>query len=181
VNIEDITDSLVTIQSYQAAYMELEIEGSRCRIDFIDKQEFKLAKHVSGVVKIVEDHPLLIDYNQASSTAYINSKAANPQQLAMQIKKAIENITLNWRSWEDYITNKRLHYSFVNFLRNLAEGNGLLINGPDIIVKAVVAVCDTNGIETKTFESNITPASYKLLIIDEYYVIAKDFNLGTNW
>ncbi|MEO8404603.1 MAG: hypothetical protein ABI480_08415 [Chitinophagaceae bacterium] len=180
MNIEDITDRIATIQSYQTTDVELEIEGSIYQIDFIDKQEFKLAKHVRGLVKIFNDHPLLIDYNQPSSTAYINSKAADPKQLAIEIKKAIEIITLNWRSWEDYITNKNLHYSFADFLQNLTEGNGLLINGPDVIVKAVIAVCEANDIKTTTFENDISAASYKLLIIDDYYVIAKEFNLETS-
>ncbi|MES1181429.1 MAG: hypothetical protein ABUL44_01410 [Flavobacterium sp.] len=177
MDILELIDKPAKVLMYQATYLRVLIDNLIFQIDFIDKCEFKLRKETVGQIRLFETHPLLIDYNERFVTTYINSKTATPEQVALEIKEAITSITLSWRSWTDYVTDKKINFTIENFLRNLACGTGRLLVAPPSITKAVVSVCDTHNIATKTFDNDPKPALYKLMTIANNYVIAKEFRL----
>lgn len=175
MEIQDLIDKLVEIESYQANYVIFNVDQQRIRIDFNHKREFRLKVKTKGQLQYFANHPLLMDYNESFTTTYINSKAENVDLVSNQIKAAIEEATLGWRNWTDYVTDKRINYTLTNFKQNLRNGSGKLLEAPLTIARQVVAVCSQHQIETKLFETPSKTGLYKLILIERSYVIAENF------
>jgi hypothetical protein len=179
MDISEITNQIGEIENYQATFMTIKAGGQSIRIDFNDKRQFKLSKGTAGQIKYFEVHPLLLDYNEKFATIYINSKANDVEKVTNDIKDAIDSVTLGFRNWVTYVTDKRINFTLDTFLDNLKEGRGKLLEAPMSITNEVEAVCAKYGIATKYFEVNIEPFSYKLITIDINYVIAKEFKISS--
>ena len=179
MDIKEIINQVGEIENYQATFMTLKVGGQSIRIDFNDKREFNLSKGSLGQIKYFEVHPLLLDYNEKFATTYINSKAADVEKITNDIKDAVDSVTLGFRNWLTYVTDKQINFTFNIFSDNLKEGRGKLIEAPKSITKEVEVVCAKHGIATKSFEVNIEPFSYKLITIDSNYVIAKEFKISS--
>ena len=173
--LDDIQNKTVQVDNYQATFLTLKIDEQLFRFDFIGKKEFSLKKGVVGQFYYFEKHPLLIDYNETIVTTYINSKPDHFDRFIDELKNAIEEITEGWRRWTNYLTDKNINFTFDKFLGNVKDGSGKLSEAPFTVNQKIVAVCDKHGVLTKSFESVLKPNNYKLILVGDNYVIAKDF------
>jgi hypothetical protein len=178
MDITEIANQICEIDHYQATFISIKAGEQKIRIDLKDKQEFKLSEGSNGQLKYFEAHPLLLDYNEKFAITFINSKAVDIEKIISDIKEAIDSITLGFRNWKTYITNKPCNFTFDTFVGNLKEGHGKLLEAPMSITKKVEAVCTKHGISTIHFEANREVFSYKLITIEEDYVIAKEFKIS---
>lgn len=170
---------MVKVEDYQTTFVIFEIEGYRLRFNVYDKQEFKLKKGTTGEFIYFEKHPLLLDYNESFTTTYINSKPDDIIKLSADIQEGINNITLGWRNWMDYITDRQSNFTIDTFERNLSEGIGKLLEAPESITKKVIEICDNHNVLTKTFIGRLKDAKYKLIMVGNNYIIAEKFVLLT--
>ena len=175
MKIQDLTDKIIQVENFQATYIVFKVDGITIRFDFVDKKEFRLKKNTIGKMQYFETHPLLTNYNEKYSITYINSKPKDFQRLSDDIQSAINNITLGWRNWTDYVTDKSINFTLDTFKENLKKGAGILSKAPVSITERVINICDDHNVLTKTFTDNVGVESYKLITIDADFVIAKEF------
>jgi hypothetical protein len=175
VNIQDLINLKVKVDSYQTTFVTLKIDEKDIRIDFIDKREFSLEKGTTGPLKYFEAHPLLIDYNENIVTTYLNSKTDNEESFVADIQRAIDERTLGWRNWMSYVKDKNINVTIETFLQNIKKGSGKLLEAPFSITEKVIEVCEKHRVLTKTFGNELKADNYKLIMISDSYVIAKEF------
>lgn len=175
VNIIDIQNKTVQIENYQATFLTLKIDNQLLRFDLIDKKEFNLKKGTLGQISIYEVHPLLIDYNENIVTTYINSKPDNFDNFISDFENAINEITKGWRNWTNYVNDRNINFTIDAFLNNVKTGSGKLMEAPYSITQKAIKVCDKHNVKTKTFGNELQQESFKLIIIADNYVIAREF------
>ncbi|MES2731475.1 MAG: hypothetical protein V4714_06990 [Bacteroidota bacterium] len=173
--IEDLIQQVITIEKIQTTYLVIHHGLQTVRIDLDDKREFALKVNTVGLVECIDNHPLLLNHNEAWITIYLNSKPENSPVLFQEIKAAIEAITGGWRNWTDYVTDPGINFTLDTFKGNLENGSGKLLEAPETIAQRVVAVCDKHQVATKCFDSSKKPIAYRLLLVGQAYVIAKKF------
>jgi hypothetical protein len=177
VEIKELISKKVKIEDYQSTFVVLKVDEQFFRFDFLNKMEFRLKKGTIGELKYFENHPLLIDYNENFIETFINSKPENTIFFIDEIKSAIDEKTLGWRNWRDYFVEKGF-FSFENFEKNINDGSGKLLNAPFFITQNVIKVCEKYNVKTISFGSQLKTENYKLILIDNDYIIAKDFKLN---
>lgn len=165
------------IENYQATFLNLKIDNELFRFDFIDKKEFYLKQGTIGQFNIYDTHPLLIDYNEEIITTYINSKPNNIDDFVSDFENAIKEVTKGWRSWTNYVEDKRINFTLDTFLNNIKKGTGKLLEAPFSITQKVIEVCDKHEVATKSFGSELKPDNLKLITIANNYVISREFKL----
>ena len=176
----DLAGKRVRIEICQTTFAILNVDERNVRIDYDDKEEFRLKKHESGVVHFYDEHPLLINYNEQSAETYINSRPDNVHELISEIKSCIDSITLGWRDWTTFFTDKMIHFSLEHFTHNIENGYGKLLDAPRSITERVVEACNNHKAETKVFFHKEPSYQCKLMMIENNYVIAKDFKLSNS-
>ena len=174
MNIEELEGKEVTILNTQSTFVNIQTGTTILKVNFKGKVEFHLIKNTSGTLLLSHKSPLLIDHNEPWIEVFINSRPSDPDLLLSNIKSTIDAKTEGKRNWQNYVT-KDSNFRFENFLRNIKEGNGLLLYAPVSIAKEVELVCKSHGVLTKSFNYSEETDSKKLLSIGINYVIAKDF------
>jgi len=176
--IEELTNKNVRILETQTTFLTLECENNIFRIDFENKTEFYLKKETFGKLKIESENPLLINYQENFVITYINSGYENPTKMLNDLKLIIDEETKNTRNWKSYFENSAINLTLKNIENNIKNGRGKLCEAPISISKKIVEYCNNLNIKTKTFdEKNFSIKPYKILIIQDNYVIAMNFKL----
>jgi len=178
VNIFDLQNEPVLIENYQSTFLILKHEHKIYRFDLIDKKEFSLKKGTSGQLSYFHEHPLLIDHNENVIMTYINSKPIFLESFVEDIKSAIDKICHGWRDWTNYVTDKRINFSYETFIENVNSGSGRLLEAPYSITQDVIDVCKKHNVATKTFNNELQKYDYKLVTIGNNFVIAKEFRFS---
>jgi hypothetical protein len=177
VKIENLANRNVKIEGYQSTFIVLNVEGEMLRFDFKKKVEFRLNIGTVGKLQYFQNHPLLIDYNENFVETFINSKPESPEKFIEEIKLAIDEKTLGWRSWKNYIVDGSL-FKLENFIKNVNDGNGRLLKAPFLISQSVIKVCEKHKVKTNSFGSNLKTEKYKLITIENDFIIAQEFKLN---
>lgn len=180
MNIADIENKTVQVDNYQSTFLTLNINDQLFCFDLIDKKEFNLTKGTLGKISIYESHPLLIDYNENFVTTYINSKPGDFDNFVAEFENTINNITKGWRNWERYVTNRNINVTLDTFLNNVKRGTGKLMEAPFSITQEIIKICDKHNVATKTIGNEFKKNQFKLLLIADNYVIAKEFRQRTD-
>lgn len=175
MNIEGIQNRIVQVENYQATFLILELNDQLFRFDFIDKKEFNLKKGTRGPLRIYQTHPLLIDHNENIVTTYINSKPDNFISFIRDFENAINEITEGWRKWTNYVQDRNINFTVNIFLNNVKKGTGKLLEAPFSITQKVIEICNQYNVSVKTFGSELKLDNFKLILIDDNYVIAREF------
>ena len=180
MNITEIQNKTVQVDIYQATFLTLKIDDQLFRFDLIDKKEFNLKKGTRGQLIIYESHPLLIDHNENIVTTFINSKPVNFDKFVADFENAINEITEGWRNWTNYVQDRNINFTIDTFLNNVKNGTGKLLKAPFSITQKAIKVCDNHNVATKTFGNELKQDNFKLILIADNYVIAKDFRQHNN-
>lgn len=176
MNIRDLQNKIAVIQKYQSTFMVLNVEDKLLRFDCIQKQEFKITTGDGGTLLFLDQHPLLLDYNEGFKKTYINSRPDSIDLFLEEFKIAIEELLDGWRNWTRYVTNSSIRFSVDNFVNNVKNGTGQLSYAPCSINERILAVCRKYNVDTVSFGEDLKKEKYNLLTIgDNNYVIAKEF------
>jgi hypothetical protein len=167
----------------QTTYMHLEVEDGLFKVSFKDKADFQLKRGAHGTLAHYTSHPLLLNYNEARTTLYINSRPENPQALLEDIETAIDAVFSGWSDWRSVLFGNRKADAVALVRQNIAHGRGILLDyAPASIIRAVTAACEKHGVATRFFGSqNWSPSpreTFSILFVGSYYVIARDFQVS---
>ncbi len=158
-------------------FLTLKIDEKLYKINFIDKQEFKLKKGNWGHFQMYEKHPLLLNFNENILITYLNSKPADSQSFVKDLENTINAATGGYRSWKIYFEDILTNFKEETFQANVKSGFGKLFEAPFSITQKALEVCTKHSIKTITFGGDLKQENYKLICIDNNYVIAKEFEL----
>ena len=177
--IDNLINEEVKIISLQTTFLNIEFKNEFYRIDFDEKVEFHLKNGKSGILKIEEEHPLLIDYQENFVTTYINSPYKDIESFFNKLEKIIDIETRGMRDWKSYFEDKGINLTIDIIKRNVEKGYGKLCEAPLSITNKIVDFCNELNINTKTFyNQNLQTEQYKILWIGDYFVIAKGFKIN---
>lgn len=168
------TSSSGTISKKQSTFLEIEIQGIDYRINYIGKVEFSLESDAFESILIEESHPLLLNYSSSWSSIYIHK---NPKEQNQEIEAKVTELVF------EHFSGWRAPQSFLNEtmgFRMLKESMGLFFHAPIGLSKKVDSLLCDYGIGTSTIESKDKNKDLKVLLLDQSYVIAKDFKITSN-
>ncbi len=146
--------------------------GEIYRIDFKGKREFSLQPDEFVGIEVLDQHPLLEEYENTATSIYVSSHAADPDELTMLLDQSLRIHYDNYRGLRDY-GNRGYSISLL-----LSEGSGLLYEGPPCGGEIVEKILQDHGIQF-TVPSRGTPngEKYRVLFLGRYFVVAKSFRI----
>ncbi|MBZ0206907.1 MAG: hypothetical protein K8H89_11325 [Flavobacteriales bacterium] len=141
-------------------------DGRSWRVHFNGKAEMNFLSAAYGSLSINDQHVLLNHHNQPCSSLYFKGKSNNPEELLAALRSKVAELTDGWRRLEEYMEPT---------LR-LADGYGLLMEGPNSLVLALREVLTSFGVTSTTLESRTgAKPLLRLLLLDHNYVVAEGF------
>lgn len=120
-----------------------------------------------GGLRVLESHPLLLEYTSDHADLYVSSVADSPEEIMDQLHRIHESVFKGWRK-NAYI-HARMEY--------LKSGNGLLARGPVELIEAL-----ENQLSGKiranrggtTVRSRKSERDMMVMLADERYLICED-------
>jgi hypothetical protein len=154
----------------QATFRDLRHDGRLERIHFLGKEEFAFVEPSALSFSIVEQHPLLIDYEFAWETIYIAGPADAPDHVLRTLTEAIEARADGWRSATSYLNP-------VGDERILRDGYGNVLAAPISIAEVSRDVLDAAGVPFTSLPGRPPRWPRQALIAGVNHVVAKSFRV----
>jgi hypothetical protein len=165
-----------TIERRQTTYWELCLSSPArgvARVHFVGKLEFCFSAPDFVGVSIVSDHALLADYSQPWMTLCVRSKSLHPDKTLEVLRQATAQWSGGWRSFERYAN---VQYGPERLLR---EGAGVLLSGPDTLVRSAERVLVADGLTSNVLPAGGQPRDVKALILGSSFVVSEHFDWET--
>jgi hypothetical protein len=168
----------------ETARYDASVEGLRPQHDYVIRvlgaREHRVSLGVFGKLAFVDDHPLLYHHNTPKVAVYFDGKAANVNELVLDISQAYVSTFGPWRHLVDMAEDINRALPMVDLLQS---GYGLLGTMPKPLaerLQKVLAHHDVNCSlsEDATFHTEDEHGRSriaKLLLIDQSYFVALDF------
>ena len=137
------------------------------RIHFDNKQEFNLDRKVVETVRIAERHPLLLDYSDEIVDVHLDGIVQDQDAFLEALYGASVEVFDGWRSHEHY-----LNIPLVTFFE---KPYGLLMTAPVSFANQVIKLGQIFGVRMFVRNSRKANGAFKVLLIDDLFVVAKEF------
>ena len=160
------------ISHRQTSYWDFSGPEETVRVHFLQKQEQSFVSPDCDSFRVVSEHPVLLDYQEAWTSVYLASAAIRPDAVLEDLAAAISSLVAPWRSSESYFND------LVDPLELLRDGSGLLIRAPQSIADRVTAVLDAAGVRYSSIPSQLSQAPMQALIAGVNFVVARQFNVA---
>lgn len=178
ITIEDLNNKNVGIKDFNSTYLTLEFGKELIRFDFTEKKEAFIKQKNNGVLRVYNKHPLLLNYNENNLEVYINSSPKNVESFIEDVENTINKFLKGWRSWKNYI-EESTGINYEVFTQNVKNGRGKFLKAPFSIVDEIEKVCEKHNVKIKSFGDKKIYEN-KLIMVNNQFVIAKDFKLNNN-
>ena len=156
----------------QTTFCDLALDdGGRFRVHFIDKREFHLKTERFSTVRLVDQHPLLVDYTDQWVKLSFRGVPTDPDRTVADIEAAVADASHGWRSARLYLN------TCIAPIHLLRSGAGVIWIGPDKYGEKVRALLEACGLSVQRFELSRTPKSCRVALFGGSYVVARDFRL----
>lgn len=161
----------------QTAKLDAAANGLRPRgqytIRAIGVEEHSLSLGVFGRFAFTDDHPLLYWENAPTVGVFFRGTPRNPYELLIDLQQAHASTFARWRHFPEY-------FNIAQPLTTLlVAGGGLLGEMPKPLAERVEKVLAHHQLESKLMEAerHAEKPRFKVLVIDQGYVIAQDFSV----
>lgn len=142
-------------------------------------REHRVSVGIFGSLTLVDDHPMLYQYNTPPVALFFKGKPADVNELLLDIEQAYASTFAQWRRFPQYINIAQPLTTL------LGSGGGLLGEMPKPLAERLAKVLAHHQLETKLVEGEAHETTdehgrsrfYKALLIDESYMIALDFSV----
>lgn len=169
----------------ETARYDASVEGLRPQHDYVIRvlgaREHRASLGVFGKLAFAEeDHPLLYHHNTPKVAVYFDGRAANVNELVLDISQAYVSTFGPWRHLVDMAEDINRAMPMVDLLQS---GYGLLGTMPKPLAERMEKILAHHGVgctlsEDATFyteDDHGRSRMAKLLLIDQSYFIALDF------
>lgn len=160
-----------SITQRQTTYWDLSEGPSVTRIHFDGKEEFHFVGTTVQSYTVVQDHPVLIDYQFAWQSVFLSSACTEPQEVLDRLKEEITAALQDWHGASRYLN------SSVDALELLRGGYGLLLSAPVPISSKVCDVLTEVGLRFTLLPAKGPRWPREALVADGNFVVAHSFRI----
>jgi hypothetical protein len=156
----------------QATFCDLDLDDGRClRVHFIDKLESRLKAERFFTVRLVDQHPLLVEYTDQWVELSFKGVPTDPDRIVAGIEDAVADASHGWRSAHLYLNTS------IAPVHLLQTDGGIIWVGPDVHALNVQPVLEAGGLSVQRFNLGRRPKSCKVALFGQSYVVARDFRV----
>jgi hypothetical protein len=149
--------------------------------DFIEEQwtitALKVRKatidfELGSYLDIKDDHPVLWEYTDKSAELYISSGAENPEKVFHDLYHCHSELFEELVPFKNFLNNQLISSKI------LQSGRGLLARGPKKFIEKFASILASYHIKYSIYEHKAPTevSSLSVLLINDSYIIAEDFN-----
>ena len=146
-----------------------EAGATHWRLHFLTKREFAFVATECDSIEFFEHHPLLEEYRQEQASLMVYSKVAEHEVLLGRLRQMTLGHFDGWRTLDRYLNPG------CPAERILADGFGLLLRGPESLVRAAGEVLLSERVACRVELSSAPPRASTILLFGRSYVIAEAF------
>jgi hypothetical protein len=156
----------------QTTYLDLEVSSHKIdkahyRVHFDQKQEFYLEKGTFTRVSVTDKHPLLIDYDEVRMDVHLKGWVEEKSEFAKALQRAALSTFGKWRTYDRYM--------IVPLDQFLERAYGVLMTAPKSFAQNVIDLGPAFAVELFLRNERTPQGKFKVLLIDDLYVVANDF------
>lgn len=133
-------------------------------------REHRLSVGMFANLRLLDDHPLLYEYNTNPIGVFFRGTPAHPNDLVLDLFQAYASTFGPWRQIPTYLN---LNKPLVDLV---AGGGDMLGEMPKPLAERMAKVLEHHGLETKLIEGARTEPKLKALLLDDSYIVALDFS-----
>lgn len=168
--VPDTIQVAITTTKFDSAVNGLR-EQTHYVIRCVGVREHQISVGLFHTIKIVDEHPLLYQYNEIPVGVFFRGKAQKPTELVLDVFQAHASTFGPWRHVPDYLNTSKP-------LTDLLASEGDLVGEmPKPLAERMQKVLEHHQLETKLIEGKLEAPLVKALVMDESYVIAMDFTV----
>jgi hypothetical protein len=160
-----------SITRRQTTYWDLSQAAAVTRIHFVGKEEFSFVHPVMPSFAVVQDHPVLLDYQFAWERIFVASACAAPQRVLHRLAQAMAALLQGWRGATAYLNSA---YDPVAVLRG---GSGLLLSAPRPIARIACDVLTAEGLQFTELPARGLRWPREALVAGKNFVVAHSFRI----
>lgn len=135
----------------------------------IGVQEHNVAVGMFKSARVLDDHPLLHQYNTPPVGLFFRGTPDDANELVLDIFQGYASTFGPWRQIPTYLNLTRP-------LIEMVQGGGDLIGQmPRPLADTLAKAFEHHGCETKITEDKREGPDYKVLLLDDSYIVAMDF------
>ncbi len=181
LKIEDLivqfnTGASGEILKTQTTYLEVicsfqsEPSQDKFRIHYRGKREFSLGKGKFTSLELFENHVLLLKYKEPIVSVHLASLVSDRQKFREELDLVANRIYGSWSSVEDFCSPPSDW--------TLEKPYGILISAPLSYAEAVIEAAERIGVKLVFGHRNEPRGKMpRVLLLDEWYIIADDFGV----
>jgi hypothetical protein len=154
----------------QTTFWDLRHEGGLDRIHFLGKEEFAFVEPRAPSYLIVDEHPVLVDYQFAWESIYLAGADDAPEPTLRQIHASIQGQVDGWRPAARYLNPFGAE-------RILRDGYGQLLSAPVPIAEVSRAALRAAGVRFTSLPARPACWPRQALIVGLNYVVAQSFRV----
>jgi hypothetical protein len=154
----------------QSTYCDLKQDNIIERVHFKKKEEFVFVSKFAESFCIVDNHPVLLDYQFDWREIYIVRPVSDVEQVVDILEQAIDAKTEGWRTASRY-------YNKAGIKRILRDGYGKLLGAPIPIVEDCCKILSKAGAEFSHLDSLPSRCPRQALILGKNFVVAESFRV----
>ena len=160
-----------TIVRRQTTFWDLESRALDVfRAHIVGQVEFRFVEPAFEVAELVGDHPVLVDYREATDSLFISTPAQDPDAVLSELAALATGHFSGWRPLASYLNPD------YPARKLLAEGSGMLLRGPRSFVVAATKLLANRGIRVdEPPRGQAPPGHTEALILGRNFVIARTF------
>lgn len=156
----------------QTTYIEIELGFGApivelYRVHFDGKQEFQLQRKDLESISVKSEHPLLVDYSEETVDVHLDGQINDRDGFAIALHDVAESVFVGWRAYERYLN--------LPLDRFLEKPYGLFMTAPEAFARRIVELGPKFGVNLFTRNERKAKGKFNVLILDDMYVIAKEF------
>ena len=166
-------DTKGTILERQTTYSIIEEQknSKSYKISYVSKQEFSIESENFEGIEILDEHPLLEEYEYSFTKLYVSTATKESKLLSDEIHQALKLHYQGWRT-DNYLNTE---YNIGNIL---SEGQGMLYSGPPSGAHVVESILNNHNVSFNAlYRGKVKEEKYKVLFLGENYIVAKDFKV----
>lgn len=151
--------------------------GLSFEITCANVQESALTVGCVEDIQVLDEHPLLLDYNTPREYLHITSAPDCPEEIVGALYLAHRSVVSDCRPLS-HILNPGLEPVGLGLLALLQGGRGMLASGPSAIISALEEAIDGRMQASRNPAHNNMAGKYRVLLLDDAYVICEAVELA---
>jgi hypothetical protein len=169
-SVPETVQFFVSTTRYDEAAQGLRDQGNYV-IRAISVQEHRVSVGLFSSMRVVDDHPLLHQYNATPAGLFFRGQPDNANELVLDLFQAYASTYGPWRQMPTYLNTAK------PLVELLQDGGGLLGEMPLPLAERMAKALEHHELETNIIKGKIEDPPMQLMLLDHSYIIAMSFSV----